>query len=826
MGGLFKGGQDSGMASKDSFSNVEDRFASIRLNLQGRSDGLEPQTLSPSKFKTKPDQRQYHTTRSFSNHGNFTTPCKAPVLSTARRAETKVKDQRETSPARVKEALPMHPVTPRNERWPSSTRRHLVTRRMGSFISEGSALSNAENTGRPTFSFMKDTTASLNRQIKTQTAMREKNYGIGSEESPSCQKSGASLNFFSNKPYNARSRNSAGKSQFATHHTVYPTQLQNSGPVHIAYSNYQVPTLSFQDMKFPSNERDTMEKKIGNKLHDFSKQLDSPTSNKVPRVLSFRENIAADVFCGKVNEQGMQEHVNEECLEEYHSKKGKNSRNKIGSLRDVFQLIYSEDPALFDGSVCGKNIKERMPLNKDKVIWPTDSNVSSLDMYQRGELLRKKNLYYLPDKNNQCTLAGEQTTRTININQPARNFGFDDERGNYLILPHDHIDYRYEIDDVLGNGSFGNVLKCTDHKCVDLDRERGATVAVKMIKNDVNWSLQALCEIRFLKHLKEKKPQCNDYILQYKDHFHFRGHMCIVTEMLSLNLFSLLEITNLRGLSLNVIRIFAEKILKGLNFIHQELLIHCDIKPENIMVKLPHIPNANSLESLDSNSIHVKIIDFGSACFEGETTYSYIQSRFYRAPEVIIGASYDRMIDIWSFGCVIAELYLGVPLLPGQNEIEQVGLILELFGAPKSLTILRFRRAMKKGVNKNSSTRKIIEDIERSRPFQLRKIAGPKFYKRSLLYRLFDVDGKLDLNFVKMKLQSDCPNPAFGSSRKMYRPNSKTLDVALCLNTSQEDKSEIAAFVGFLTSIFKWDPSLRASTETLLYSNFVSGRTR
>lgn len=817
------------MASQDSFSNVEDRFASIRLNLQGRGEGLEPQTLSPGKFKAKPDQRQYQAARSFSNHSNFTTPCKAPVLSTARRAETKVKDQRETSPTRVKEKLQTHPGTPRNERWLSTTRKCLPSRRKGCSISEDSIFSNSENTSRQTFSFMKDTTASLNRQIKTQATTRDKNYGADPEESPSCKKSG-SLNYFSNKPYIARSRptNSAGKNQFATRHVVYPTQLNNSRPVHIAYSNYQVPTLSFQDLKFPSNGRDARDKNIGNKLHDFNKQQDSPKSNVVPGTLNFRKKFAADRFCGKDNdyEVGMQEHINEDCFEEYDSKKGKNLKGKIKSLCDVCQLIYAENPSLFNGSVSGENVKERTPLNKDKVIWQTDPNGSSLDMYQRGELLRKKNLYYFPNKKNQSTFPGERTTRTININQPARNFGFDDERGNYLILPHDHIDYRYEIDDVLGNGSFGNVLKCTDHKCVDGDKEKGTTVAVKMIKNDVNWSLQALCEIRFLKHLKDKKPQSNDYILQYKDHFHFRGHMCIVTEILSLNLFSLLEITNLRGLTLNVVRIFAEKILRGLNFIHQELLIHCDIKPENIMIKLPHILNTRELESVDPSSIHVKIIDFGSACFEGETTYSYIQSRFYRAPEVIIGARYDRMIDIWSFGCVIAELYLGVPLMPGQNEIEQVGLILELFGAPKSLTILRFRQEMRKGASKNNSTKKIVEGIERSLPFQLRKIAGPRFYKRSLLYRLFDADGKLDLNFMKMKLESDWANPllTFGSSKKMYRPNSKILDVALCLNTSQEDKSEIAAFIGFLTSIFKWDPSLRASTETLLGSDFFQSR--
>lgn len=61
----------------------------------------------------------------------------------------------------------------------------------------------------------------------------------------------------------------------------------------------------------------------------------------------------------------------------------------------------------------------------------------------------------------------------------------------------------------------------------------------------------------------------------------------------------------------------------------------------------------------------LKLIDFGSACFEGRTFFSYIQSRFYRSPEVLLGLSYSAAIDMWSFGCVAAELFLGLPLFPG-----------------------------------------------------------------------------------------------------------------------------------------------------------------
>lgn len=76
----------------------------------------------------------------------------------------------------------------------------------------------------------------------------------------------------------------------------------------------------------------------------------------------------------------------------------------------------------------------------------------------------------------------------------------------------------------------------------------------------------------------------------------------------------------------------------------------------------------------------IKLIDFGSACFEGQAAHTYIQSRFYRSPEVLIGYEYDSAIDMWSMGCVAAELFLGLPLLPGAHEHNQLGRISEMIG--------------------------------------------------------------------------------------------------------------------------------------------------
>ena len=91
-------------------------------------------------------------------------------------------------------------------------------------------------------------------------------------------------------------------------------------------------------------------------------------------------------------------------------------------------------------------------------------------------------------------------------------------------------------------------------------------------------------------------------------------------------------------------------------------------------------------------SPQIKVIDFGSACHERQTVYTYIQSRFYRSPEVILGMDYNMAIDMWSLGCILVELHTGYPIFPGENEQDQLACMMEVLGLPDRALLERSTR--------------------------------------------------------------------------------------------------------------------------------------
>lgn len=130
---------------------------------------------------------------------------------------------------------------------------------------------------------------------------------------------------------------------------------------------------------------------------------------------------------------------------------------------------------------------------------------------------------------------------------PYNNYGFDDDRGDYRVVMQDHLAYRYQVLDVLGRGSFGQVVKCFDHKTAQ-------TVAIKLIRNKKRFHAQAITEVNILKKLVEWDPHDQYHTVQMTDHFYFRQHLCIAFECLSMNLYEFIKSNHFQGFSLSLIK--------------------------------------------------------------------------------------------------------------------------------------------------------------------------------------------------------------------------------------------------------------------------------
>ncbi|KAI0312747.1 kinase-like domain-containing protein [Amylostereum chailletii] len=253
--------------------------------------------------------------------------------------------------------------------------------------------------------------------------------------------------------------------------------------------------------------------------------------------------------------------------------------------------------------------------------------------------------------------------------KPAHNDGYDNDDYDYILYVNDWLGteegHKYLILDVLGQGTFGQVVKCQDMKTHDI-------VAVKVVKNKPAYFNQSMMEVTILELLNNQcDPHDEHHILRLRDSFIHRSHLCLVFELLSSNLYELIKQNQFQGLSTQLVKVFTAQLLDALTVLKEARLIHCDLKPENILLK-----------SLQSPQI--KVIDFGSACHERQTVYTYIQSRFYRSPEVLLGLPYTAAIDMWSLGCIAVELFLGLPLFPGTSEYNQITRIVEMLGYPPS----------------------------------------------------------------------------------------------------------------------------------------------
>ena len=186
-----------------------------------------------------------------------------------------------------------------------------------------------------------------------------------------------------------------------------------------------------------------------------------------------------------------------------------------------------------------------------------------------------------------------------------------------------------------------------------------------------------MIESKILFRILSKKGQ-NFNLLKIYDAFTFRRHFFIVTEMMDINLYDYSKLLNFKPIAKDLLRRIATQILTGLNHLAKIGLIHCDLKPENILFT-------------DPSHKTVKIIDFGSSCTDFKNGFTYVQSRYYRAPEVVLGLPYTNAVDMWSFACILVEMITGTPLFPAKDEKELFEFFYVRIGMPSTDMIQRAR---------------------------------------------------------------------------------------------------------------------------------------
>ncbi|ETV97839.1 CMGC/DYRK/DYRK1 protein kinase, variant [Aphanomyces invadans] len=270
--------------------------------------------------------------------------------------------------------------------------------------------------------------------------------------------------------------------------------------------------------------------------------------------------------------------------------------------------------------------------------------------------------------------------------------------GHYVPTENEVLHGRYRITGKkLGMGTFGQVLEAYDETTSE-------GVAIKIIKNHSHFTIQAQTEIKILEYMHTSSEANRCHIVKLLDKFSHKGHECLVFPLCSYNLYELLRSVEFKGLGLKLIRKFAKQMIESLEFLGSVGVIHCDLKPENVVL-------------VRSNRSSIKVVDFGSSCLSDKRIHTYIQSRFYRAPEILLGMKYSTAIDVWSVGCILVELHTGSPLFAGQDLPDQLRRMALVLGVIPGHIV----EQANPNVRREYFERELLPDLTPTRNYKLKK---------------------------------------------------------------------------------------------------------
>ncbi|XP_075981558.1 serine/threonine-protein kinase PRP4 homolog [Anticarsia gemmatalis] len=248
---------------------------------------------------------------------------------------------------------------------------------------------------------------------------------------------------------------------------------------------------------------------------------------------------------------------------------------------------------------------------------------------------------------------------------------WDDPEGYYNIRVGDIIHKKYTIKGILGQGVFANVVRVQDLG------DGNDYYAIKIVRNNDLMYRTSLKEIAILREIRDADPTNKYHCVQLIGHFMHKGHLCILLESLHMDLRAVIKkYGRHHGINMKALISYSRQLLLALRLLRKLGIVHADIKPDNILV--------NEKKNV------LKLCDFGSACkIDDNEPTPYLVSRFYRAPEIILGVSYKHSVDIWSTACTIYEMATGKILFTGSSNNKMLKCFMDLKGKFSSKMIKR-----------------------------------------------------------------------------------------------------------------------------------------
>uniref|UniRef100_A0A1I7VP21 Protein kinase domain-containing protein n=1 Tax=Loa loa TaxID=7209 RepID=A0A1I7VP21_LOALO len=315
---------------------------------------------------------------------------------------------------------------------------------------------------------------------------------------------------------------------------------------------------------------------------------------------------------------------------------------------------------------------DRIIANADRKEKERCSNHAAVNSSDRSDRLQPAS-----SSKSHVTGAGQTPSSSI-APSVARPVVQDDRDGHLIYQDGDIIQGKYEIVRTLGEGTFGKVVQVKD------GTKGGRQFALKVIKNVSKYREAARLEINVLNKLQEKDPSGKFLVIQLLDNFDYHGHVCLLFELLGLSVFDFMKANNYQAYPMEQARYIAYQLCYAVKFMHDNRLTHTDLKPENILFLnssyrvVEDGKKKRPLRIIDD--ARVRLIDLGSATFDHEHHSTIVSTRHYRAPEVILELGWSQPCDVWSIGCILFELYLGITLFQTHDNREHLAMMERILG--------------------------------------------------------------------------------------------------------------------------------------------------